>query len=113
MSRTGRNYNPYRRRALAEVKKLAGRIRRKFHPKQIFLFGSLARGDMHALSDIDLVIIADFEGSRRDRVEQILDIAQALNMSFPVEPLPLRPEEFNVLRQKPFFKHIAREALKL
>lgn len=113
MSRVGRNDNPYRRKALGEVRKLAGRIRRKLHPERILLFGSLARGDAHALSDIDLVIIADFQEPRRDRVEQILDIAQALHLSFPIEPLPLRPEEFEKLRERPFFKHIAREAVEL
>jgi predicted nucleotidyltransferase len=77
------------------------------------LFGSVARGDVHALSDIDLLIIADFQGSRRDRVEQILDIAQELKLSFPVEPLPLRPEEFESIRRRPFFQHVAREAVKL
>ncbi len=68
---------------------------------------------MHALSDIDLLIIADFQGTRRDRVEQILDIAQGLKLTFPVEPLPLRPEEFQSVRKRPFFRHIAREALEV
>ncbi len=113
MSKTGRNDNPYRRKALGEVRRLAQRIRQKFHPVRILLFGSLARGDTHALSDIDLLIIANFEGSRRDRVEQILDIALTLKLSFPVEPFPLRPEEYSRVRQKPFFKHIAREAVDL
>lgn len=68
---------------------------------------------MHALSDIDLLIVADFKGTRRDRVEQILDIAQDLKLTFPVEPLPLRPEEFQSVRKRPFFRHIAREALEV
>ena len=68
---------------------------------------------MHALSDIDLVIVADFKGSRRDRVEQILDIAQDLKLTFPVEPFPLRPEEFQSARKRPFFRHIVREALEV
>ena len=73
----------------------------------------MARGDVHALSDIDLLIVADFKGMRRDLVEQILDIAQDLKLTFPVEPLPLRPEEFQSARKPPFFRHIAREALEV
>ena len=66
---------------------------------------------MHELSNINLVIVADFKVTRRDRVEQILDIAQDLKLTFPVEPLALRPEEFQSVRKRPFFRHIAREAL--
>jgi predicted nucleotidyltransferase len=69
--------------------------------------------DAHALSDIDLLIVADFQGPRRDRVEQILNIAQGLKQNFPVEPHPLRPEEFRSVRKRPFFRHIAREALEV
>ena len=73
----------------------------------------MARGDAHALSDIDLLIVADFQGTRRDRVERILNIAQDLKLTFPVEPLPLRPEEFRSVRKRPFFRHIAGEAMEL
>ena len=111
MYQTRRQDNPYRRKALRDAKKLIKRVRAELHPLRVFLFGSVARGDVHALSDIDLVIVADFKGSRRDRVEQILDIAQDLKLTFPVEPFPLRPEEFQTVRKRPFFRHIAREAL--
>ena len=113
MYKAGGKDNPYRRKAVKEVRRLVRRIRREFHPESVYLFGSVARGDVHALSDIDLLIIADFQGSRRDRVEQILNIAEDLKLSFPVEPLPLRPEEFQSIRKRPFFKHVAREAVKL
>jgi predicted nucleotidyltransferase len=113
MHTTGRDDNPYRRKALKEVKILSAAIRRRFRTQKIVLFGSLARGDVHALSDVDLLIIADFQGSRRDRVEQILDLVQQLNLSFPVEPFPLRPEEFNAARQKPFFLQITREGIEI
>jgi hypothetical protein len=53
---------------------------------------SVARGNVHGLSDIDLLIVADFQGSRRDRVEQSLDIAQGLKLTFPVEPLRSDPK---------------------
>jgi len=42
-----------------------------------------------------------------------LDIAQNLKLTSPVEPLPLRPEEFQSARNRPFFRHIAREALEV
>ncbi len=73
----------------------------------------MVRGDVHELSNINLVIIADFRGTRRDRVEQILNIAQDLKLTFPVEPLSLRPEEFQSVRKRPFLRHIAREAVEV
>ena len=105
--------NTYGRKALREAKKLIKRLRTKLRPSNIFLFGSVARGDVHELSNINLVIVADFKGTRRDRVEQILNIAQDLKLTFPVEPFPLRPEEFQTVRKRPFFRHIAREALEV
>jgi len=42
-----------------------------------------------------------------------LDIAQDLKLTFPVEPLPLRPEEFQSVRKRPFLRHIACEALEV
>ncbi|MBI1995598.1 MAG: nucleotidyltransferase domain-containing protein [Deltaproteobacteria bacterium] len=105
--------NPYHRKALSEARKLIKRVRAKLHPIKVFLFGSVARGDVHELSNINLVIVADFKGTRRDRVEQILDIAQDLKLTFPVEPFPLRPEEFQTVRKRPFFRHIAREAVEV
>ena len=111
MYQAGRKDNPYRRKALQEAEKLIKRVREVLHPDGVFLFGSVARGDVHALSDIDLLIIADFEGSRRDRVERILNIAQDLKLTFPVEPFPLTPDEFQSVRKRPFFQHIAREAV--
>ena len=38
-------------------------------------------------------------------------LAQDLKLTFPVEPL--RPEEFQSVRKRPFFRHIAREALEV
>ena len=42
-----------------------------------------------------------------------LDIAQDLKLTFPVKPLPLRPEEFKSVRKRPFFSHIACERLEV
>jgi hypothetical protein len=42
-----------------------------------------------------------------------LDIAQDLKLTFPIEPFPLRPEEFRLARKRLFFRHIAHEALEV
>ena len=113
MYRARRKDNPYRRKALKEVKRLARAIHGTFRPSELVLFGSVARGDAHALSDIDLMIVANFSGSRRDRVEKILNLVEKLDLTFPVEPIPLRPEEYEALRSRPFFRQVKREGIKL
>ena len=65
----------------AGSKKVSQASPRGASPIWVFLFGSVARGDVHALSDIDLLIIADFQGSPTDRVERILNIAQNLRLT--------------------------------
>jgi predicted nucleotidyltransferase len=41
------------------------RIVRDFDPEQIILFGSHARGDARSNSDLDLLVVMPFSGSRR------------------------------------------------
>jgi uncharacterized protein len=41
-------------------------------PEQIFLFGSLAAGQVHEWSDLELVVIADTDLSFHERTQQIL-----------------------------------------
>ena len=45
--------------ALPSLRRLLGRYVRAFAPRRIVLFGSYAKGQEHAGSDIDLLIVAD------------------------------------------------------
>ena len=47
------------------VEAITQRIVHDFDPEQIILFGSRARGDAHSSSDIDLLVVMDYSGSRR------------------------------------------------
>jgi len=37
----------------------------RFHPERVILFGSHARGTADARSDVDLLVVCPFQGSRR------------------------------------------------
>jgi predicted nucleotidyltransferase len=64
----------------------------KFHPEKIILFGSHARGDAGPDSDVDLLIVMPYLGSRR---EKQIEIRLALKgIRIPKDIVVTAPEEF-------------------
>jgi predicted nucleotidyltransferase/DNA-binding XRE family transcriptional regulator len=54
-------------RALRHLPEMTRRIAEGFSPSRIILFGSQARGLARPLSDIDLLVVFDSDGDRRER----------------------------------------------
>jgi predicted nucleotidyltransferase/DNA-binding XRE family transcriptional regulator len=54
-------------RALRHLPEMTRRIVDEFSPSRIILFGSQARGEAKPLSDIDLLVVFDTDGDRRER----------------------------------------------
>lgn len=81
---------------------------RQYLPQEVILLGSFARGDHHALSDIDLLII---KRTDRPSVERIGDVLALCDYSIPLEPLVYTPEEFERLREEgnPLIEQALRE----
>jgi predicted nucleotidyltransferase len=78
--------------AEADIDGLVQRIVKRFHPQQVILFGSHARGEAGPDSDVDLLVVMDFEGSALD---QGLEILQALHdRLIPVDVIVTRPADF-------------------
>lgn len=68
------------------------RIVSQFHPEKIILFGSHARGDAGPDSDVDLLIVMPYLGSRR---EKQVEIRLALKeIRIPKDIVVTAPEEF-------------------
>jgi len=70
----------------------------------VVLFGSWARGDARAESDIDLLVISEhFSRSRLDRHRGIFEAAKAVSQDFAtrVSVMPLTPAEAQAT--KPFY----------
>ena len=79
------------------ILEMVQRIARLFHPERIILFGSYARGDATADSDVDLLVIMRVEGSKREA--QLL-VREALHdIRVPKHVIVSTPEEFS-WRQK-------------
>lgn len=54
-------------RAVRYLPEMTARITERFSPSRIILFGSQARGDAKPLSDVDLLVVFDSDGDRRQR----------------------------------------------
>jgi predicted nucleotidyltransferase len=67
--------------------------RLRIRPERITLFGSWARGEAHAGSDIDLIVVSrDFQGKGLRRRLELLGIAAARAL-VPVQALGYTPGE--------------------
>lgn len=62
--------------AQATIQEMVRRIVEKFHPNQVILFGSYARGTAGPDSDVDLLVVMPVEGSIQ---EKRLEIRVALH----------------------------------
>jgi uncharacterized protein len=78
--------------AQSHIDSLVKRIVNKFHPEQIILFGSRARGDAGPDSDIDLLVVMSVAKSVR---ETWLEVSLALpDLPIPVDVIVTTPEKF-------------------
>jgi predicted nucleotidyltransferase len=73
-----------------DIRTIGRRIGHEFHPQQVILFGSYARGTASADSDVDLLVIASFEGSG---FRHALEILNRLDIRLPVDLIAYRPED--------------------
>ena len=75
-----------------QIDRMVKRIVKQFDPEQIILFGSQARGDARRDSDVDLLVVMEFEGTALDKG---LEIMLALHdRRVPVDVIVTSPEDF-------------------
>src|SRR3989304_5732001 len=75
---------------MREIQDLGEQIARGFHPKQVILFGSHARGTASEYSDVDLLVILPFEGKG---FLKSLEILNHLDSRLPIDLLARRPDD--------------------
>lgn len=76
----------------ALIERMVKRIVKKFHPEQIILFGSQARGEAGPDSDIDLLVVMPVA---RSVSETRMEISLALpDLLVPVDVIVTTPENF-------------------
>ncbi|MEW6040446.1 MAG: nucleotidyltransferase domain-containing protein [Elusimicrobiota bacterium] len=89
---------------------LIHKIRDKFHPEKIILFGSRARGDNRKSSDVDILIVGDFKERYFDRVGKILEMNDT---KYDLQPWIYSYEEFSRMENNFFLRSILKEGINL
>jgi predicted nucleotidyltransferase len=79
-----------RGKRMAYIRRLCKRIAEAYHPEKIILFGSHAYGKSTPESDVDLLVVMNYEGRP---IEQILKIRRELDIVTPVDLLVRTPED--------------------
>lgn len=73
-----------------DIARLVTRIAREFRPERVVLFGSHASGTQRSDSDVDLLVVMSFKGSRS---RQAALIRAALPASVPIDLVVRTPAE--------------------
>jgi uncharacterized protein len=74
---------------MPQIEEFGRRVGEQFHPRQVVLFGSHARGAATSDSDVDLLIVMPFEGRS---VDKSVEIRMKTNPPFPLDLLVRTPE---------------------
>jgi uncharacterized protein len=90
MHRKARAAMPQTQSRRAHIRQLCKRIVQEFKPEKIILFGSHAYGQPTPESDLDLLVIMQFEG---DPLEQAVAMLNRLNVLLPIDLLVRTPEQ--------------------
>jgi len=95
--------SPARRRKY--IKQICDRIAERYNPEKIILFGSHAYGRPTSESDVDLLVVMDFEGSP---IQQAIKISRELGLVTPMDLLVRTPAQVQErLRiEDPFMREI-------
>jgi uncharacterized protein len=75
---------------MKDIRAVGRGIGRQFRPQRVILFGSHARGTATTDSDVDLLVIAPFEGTS---FRQSLKILNQLDLRMPIDLIVYRPAD--------------------
>lgn len=84
-----------------ELTRIVSVLINKYDPLKIILFGSLVSGNIHEYSDIDLIVI---KKSQRNFYERLEEVGLLVMPELAAEILVYTPEEFDIVKNRMFFK---------
>ena len=83
-----------------ELSRIINALKKDKEIKLIMLFGSLARGDISATSDIDMIIV---KGTKKKFLDRLDEIYSTLIPNVALDILVYTPEEFEAMKSKNVF----------
>jgi len=83
----------------AAVRTMVDRIVQRFQPERVILFGSHARGDAGPDSDVDLLVVRDVEGGRRQKQLELR--GELRDVRIPKDVVVTTPGDFAWRRHVP------------
>lgn len=88
-----------------QIKQYCQEVVTRLNPQAVILFGSFATGDINEGSDIDLMVIADFEMSFVERIRLLLGMN---HFDLPLEPVGYTLAELEKMKHagNPFIAEI-------
>jgi len=102
-----------RTRAIAQIgATVAGLCARRPDVREVWLYGSLARGDATARSDADLLIVVDRDPRRPvDRIPEFLDLLDGIER--PCDVVVLTADEWKAREGGAFHREVTTRGLRL
>lgn len=82
-----------------ELSRIVELLKKNYEPEKIILFGSLAEGDIHEWSDIDLLIV---KKTTKRPLDRILETSRLIKPTIGIDLFVYTPDEFASLRQEKF-----------
>jgi len=80
------------KKTYGELREYVEGIRDRFEVKEVYLFGSQAKGNSHKYSDYDLAIVT--EKADKNRHELLVDLLGTIrNVNLLIEPHPMTKED--------------------
>ena len=95
-----------------KVIKIIHSIKEELNPSKIIIFGSISRGDYHELSDLDLVIVGNFDVPFFQRIGLVLDLNTT---NLEIEPMVYTEQEFTRMIEQDnlFISHVLEEGMEV
>lgn len=91
------------------VEKYIEEISKKFNIKEVYIFGSYAKGTNNKDSDIDIAVILDSDIDTIDLMVELMMLTQ--NIDLRIEPHPIKTNDF--AEGNPFVDEIKSSGLKV
>jgi len=83
---------------------------KEINPREVYLFGSFAKGTNHVDSDIDIAVVSDsFTGNSVEDMANLLYLK--CDVDYRIEPHPFLPENFTT--DNPFAEEIIRTGIRI